>query len=513
MLYAGIMITPAISILSAVEGLEIASPAMSDYVIPLTLAILVGLFAVQRFGTATIGIAFGPIMVLWFVALTALGIGGIVREPSVLEAVDPRYAIAFFQKGGIVAFLILFAVFLVTTGAESLYADIGHFGRAPIRRLWFFFVLPALLINYFGQGAALLADPKALTQPFFYLVPKAVLYPMVGLATLATIIASQAAITGAFSMTNQAARLSMMPPSQVVQTSEETSGQVYVPFMNWLLMVAAIVLVLLFRSANALASTYGISVSTTMVVTTILAFLVARERGRRSTIGAFAFLLCFLAIDLTYFGSNLLRIPHGGWFPVVVATCFFTVMSTWRRGVDLLTRKADEGAGEIGAVIDRLSSDGVARVPGCAVFLTQRPSGVPIAMMRHIERSHALQRVAVLLSVVIDDIPRTAATERFEKKVLAPHVFRVVLHYGYMEDVRVPSDLAASLEPDVCLKTCDITYYIGHASPVSGRGRLDGMVAWRDRLLGFLMRNSADRTADYGIPHDEVIEMGLKVPI
>ena len=513
MLYAGVMITPAISILSAVEGLKIASPGMEHYVVPLTLAILVALFAVQRFGTARIGAAFGPIMTLWFVAIAALGVYGIVQQPQVLTALNPLHAVRFFRQEGVAAFMILFAVFLVTTGAEALYADIGHFGTQPIRRMWFFVVLPALLLNYFGQGAMLLQDPKAGNQPFFQLCPPPLLYALVVLATLATIIASQAAITGAFSMTRQAARLGMMPPSRVVQTSAEASGQVYVPMMNWLLMVAAIVLVVLFGSSDGLASTYGISVSSTMVVTTVLAFFVARERGQWPLWRALPLFAAFLAVDLTYFGSNLLRIPHGGWFPVMVGALFFTVMSTWRRGGELLARQTDKEAKPIEALVSDLERFDVVRVRGSAIFLTPRREQTPPSLNHHIERNHALQEQVVLLTVLTEDVPRTTGDERMELQDLKDGFFRVVLRYGYMQGVNVPSELANCKELGLAIDLKEATYYVEHQAPVSGGGRGDGMAAWRDGLLGVLMRNSVDASAGYQIPSGQVIDLGLRVRI
>ncbi|MGH8162534.1 MAG: potassium transporter Kup [Gammaproteobacteria bacterium] len=513
MLYAGVMITPAISILSAVEGLKIASPDFGHYVIPITIVILVALFAVQRFGTARIGSVFGPIMSIWFLAIGALGIYGIALEPRVWMALNPVHAIRFFQHDHWTAFLILFAVFLVTTGAEALYADIGHFGRRPIRRTWFFFVLPALLLNYFGQGAMLLHDPKTATQPFFHLCPPWLLLPLVALATVATIIASQAVISGAFSMTRQAARLGMIPRSRVVQTSTETLGQIYVPIVNWVLMAAAIFLVLIFRSSDKLASVYGISISTTMVVTTILAFFVARERGHWHLWGALIFLVGFLIVDLAYFGSNLMRIPHGGWFPVVIAVIFFTIMSTWRRGGELLAGQTDKEAKPIEELVKELERDKIARVPGTAVFLTPRLKNTPPSLNHHIERNRALQKQVVLLTVLTEDVPRTTGKERIEIEDLKDGFYRLILHYGYMQTANVPSALAACKKFDLDIDVKQVTYYIEHQSPVSRRGHKGGMIAWRDRLLAFFMRNSTDATATYQIPSAQVVEMGLRIHI
>lgn len=513
MLYAGVMITPAISILSAAEGLQIASPGMRHYVVPVTLVILVVLFAVQRFGTARIGVVFGPVMALWFVVIAALGIRGIVQTPQVLMAVNPLQALRFFRHDGLVAFLTLFAVFLVTTGAEALYADIGHFGPKPIRRMWFFFVLPALLMNYFGQGAIILHDPKAANHPFYHLAPPFLLYPVVVLATVATIVASQAAITGAFSMTRQASRLGMMPRSRVVQTSGETSGQIYVPTVNWMLMVAAIILVLLFRSSDKLANTYGISVSTTMVVTTVLAFFVARERGHWRLWTALLSLAGFLFVDLVYFGSNLMRIPHGGWFPVIVGVVSFTVMATWRRGGELLAEQTDKKAKPIEELVRDLRRDKVARVNGTGVFLTPRLQHAPPSLNHHIERNHSLQKQVVLLTVLPEDVPRTTNDERLELDDLGDGFFRVVLHYGYMQKVNAPSDLASCKDRGLKIDLHEATYYVEHQAPVSSSGHHGGMMAWRDRLLGFMMRNSLDATADYQIPNNQVVDVGLRVHI
>ena len=513
MLYAGIMITPAISILSAMEGLEIAAPALGRYVVPATVLILVTLFALQRLGTARIGAAFGPIMTLWVLAIAALGVHGIAQAPQVLSAVDPRHALAFFRTQGLAAFLILFAVFLVTTGAEAMYADIGHCGRRPIRQVWFLFVLPALLLNYFGQAALLLREPAAVAQPFFHLGPSWLRLPLVALATLATVIASQATISGAFSMTRQAGLLGMMPRSQVVQTSEDASGQVYVPLVNWVLMAAAIVLVVLFQSSSKLASTYGISVSSTMVVTTVLAFFVARERGHWPLWAALLFLCGFLPIDLAYFGSNLLQIPNGGWFTVLAGGAIFIVMSTWRRGGELLARETDKAAKPVEDLVRELRDDKIARVPGSAIFLTLRRKEMPPALTHHIERNHALQQQVVLLTVLSEDVPRTTSEERLELTDLGDGFFRVVLHYGYMQQPNVPSELATCKALGLNIDLKEATYYVERLSPISGRGRSDGMATWRDRLLSVLMRNSIDLTSGYQIPNDQVVELGMRVRI
>lgn len=512
MIYAGMMITPAISILSAVEGIGVASPDLAHFVIPVTVVILVILFAVQRFGTARIGAVFGSVMLLWFVAIAALGVYGILHDPRVFLALNPLHAIRFFEHDHWSAFLILFAVFLVVTGAESLYADIGHFGRKPIRLAWFFFVLPALLLNYFGQGAMLLRDPQAAAQPFYYLSPDVLLYPLVALATLATIIASQAAISGAFSLTRQAARLGMMPRLRVVSTSKETAGQIYVPAVNWVMMAAAILLVFLFQSSDRLASAYGISVNTTMVVTTVLAFFVARKYTRWSLWGALLFLGGFLIVDLAYFGSNLMRIPHGGWFPIAVAVVFFTIMSTWRRGGEILAGQTEKETRSLEELQQEIKRKKVTRVPGTAIFLTLRRKDTPPALNHHIERNRALQKQVVLLTVLVEDEPRIPLKERLHIEDLQDGFYRVILHYGYMQGTNVPSDLAACGEQGLKMDLKDATYYIERQSLAHGR-RKGGMIGWRDRLLGLMMRNSVDATATFNIPSAQVVEMGLRIRI
>ncbi|MEQ6896420.1 KUP/HAK/KT family potassium transporter [Microbacterium sp. KR10-403] len=511
MLYAGVMITPAISILSAVEGLREASPHMQPFVIPVTLVIIVLLFAVQRFGTAKVGAAFGPVMAVWFVAIAALGVYGIALEPGVLAALNPAYAVTFFARNGLVGFLVLFAVFLVTTGVEALYADIGHFGRRTIRWVWFCFVLPALLLSYFGQGAALLAHPASGAQPFYNLVPRPLLYPMVVLATLATVIASQAAITGAFSMTRQASRLGMMPPFRVVQTSEQSAGQVYVPAINLVLMIAAVVLVLLFRSSEQLASTYGVSVNATMVATTVLAYVVARERGRWPRRVALPLMIVFLAIDLTYLASNLLRVPYGGWFPIVIGAALFVVMSTWRRGGELLARRTDDDALPLTDVFALLRRTRAARVRGTAVFVTPWLDDTPPSLTHQVERNGSLHRRVILLNVLVEDVPHTTGGERREVEKLRHGFVRVRLHCGYLEHVDVPAELARC--EGLHVDPAAATYYIEHEYPQHGSGRLRGVAAWREHVFAFLKRNCPDPTTGYGIPADRIVDMGLRVRI
>ncbi|HET7370216.1 MAG TPA: potassium transporter Kup [Gammaproteobacteria bacterium] len=512
LLYGGIMITPAISILSAVEGLTVATSAFGDFVIPLTIIILVLLFAFQKHGTAKVGAVFGPIMVVWFVVLAVLGLSAIVQEPQVLKAVNPLYAIQFFHHTGWAAFLVLYAVFLVTTGGEALYADMGHFGRGPIRHAWFTFVLPAVLLNYFGQGALLLSHPEAAVQPFFNLAPHWALYPLVVLTTIATVIASQATISGAFSLTRQAIQLGQMPRFRVVQTSSEARGQIYVPAVNWVLMIAAILLVATFQSSSDLAAAYGIAVNGTMVVTTILAFNVARERGGWRWAAALAFLIAFLVIDLSFFGSNLVKLADGGWFPVVIGIVFFTLMTTWRRGGVLLQAQTAKNAEKLETFVSELAQSKVQRVPGTAVFLTGRLSGTPPALRHHIARNKVLHEQVILLTVQTGNASRVPADERIEVKFYPQGFYRVILHYGYMQGPNIPSELAACAAKGIDINVNDATYYIGRQSLLVGRKK-GGMPTWRDQLFAFMVRNSVKATAYYQIPADQAVEMGLQVRI
>ncbi|HET7307773.1 MAG TPA: potassium transporter Kup [Gammaproteobacteria bacterium] len=512
LLYGGIMITPAISILSAVEGLEVATPAFAPYVIPLTIIILLLLFAFQKHGTAKVGAVFGPIMVVWFVVLAGLGISAIVNEPQVLKAINPLYAFEFFHHAGWAAFLVLYAIFLVTTGGEALYADMGHFGRGPIRRAWFRFVLPAVLLNYFGQGAMLLAHPHQAVQPFFNLAPGWALYPLVVLTTVATVIASQATISGSFSLTRQAIQLGQMPRFRVVQTSAETRGQIYVPAVNWVLMIAAIGLVVGFQSSSNLAAAYGIAVNGTMVVTTILAFNVARERGGWRWPAAVAFLVGFLFIDLSFFGSNLVKLADGGWFPVIVGIIFFTLMSTWRRGGALLQAQTAKSADKLETFIGEFAQSKVQRVPGTAVFLTGRLTATPSALRHHIARNKVLHEQVILLTVLTSNASRVPADERIEIKFFPQGFYRVILHYGYMQGPNIPSELAACGALGIDINVNDATYYIGRQSLLVGRKK-GGMPTWRDQLFAFMVRNSVKATAYYQIPSDQTVEMGLQVRI
>lgn len=512
MLYGGVMITPAISVLSAVEGLQVAAPQLQHFVIPITVAILFALFAIQRYGTAKVGAVFGPLTLIWFAVLAMLGIRGILQAPQVLLAVNPQYAIEFFVHNGFRGYFAIYAVFLVATGGEALYADLGHFGRHPIRMVWFAFVLPALLLNYFGQGALMLSTPGSELNPFYQLSPAWGLYPLIILATAATCIASQAVISGAFSLTRQAIQLGLLPRLTVAQTSAEAHGQIYLPTVNWMLMIAAIGLVLAFRSSGNLAAAYGVAVNSAMAITTVLAYNVARERGGWSLPSSLAFLLGFLVIDLGFLGANLRTIPQGGWLPLLIATVLFTVMTTWRRGAGLLTEQIADMTSTVETFIGRLSGDKIPRVPGVAVFFTGRLEHTPPALQQLVASTGVLHERVILVSVVTEPVPKTRQDERMELTELDQGFCRLVLHYGFMQVPNVPSELAKCAEQGLDLDLNEIRYFIGHVDLLAGRKR-HGMASWRDRLFVRMAANSQDATALYQIPAAQTLTVGLQVGI
>ncbi len=512
MLYGGVMITPAISVLSAVEGLQVAAPQLQHFVIPITVAILFALFAIQRYGTAKVGAMFGPLTLIWFAVLAILGVRGILQAPQVLLAINPQYAIEFFAHNGFRGYFAIYAVFLVATGGEALYADLGHFGKHPIRMVWFVFVLPALLINYFGQGALLLSTPGSELNPFYQLSPAWGLYPLIILATAATCIASQAVISGAFSLTRQAIQLGLLPRLTVAQTSAEAHGQIYLPAVNWMLMIAAIGLVLAFRSSGNLAAAYGVAVNSAMAITTVLAYNVARERGGWSLPSSLAFLLGFLVIDLGFLGANLRTIPQGGWLPLLMATVLFTIMTTWRRGAGLLTEQIADMTSTVETFIGRLGGDKIPRVPGVAVFFTGRLEHTPPALQQLVASTGVLHERVILVSVVTEPVPKTRQDERMELTQLDQGFCRLVLHYGFMQVPNVPSELAKCAEQGLDLDLNEIRYFIGHVDLLAGRKR-HGMASWRDRLFVRMAANSQDATALYQIPAAQTLMVGLQVGI
>ena len=510
LLYGDGTITPAISVLSAVEGLKVATPAFEPGVIPITVAILVGLFWLQKRGTGSIGRIFGPVIALWFIVLAVLGLRGISMHPSVLLAFNPIYAIRFFSAHGSRGFPVLGAVFLAVTGAETLYADMGHFGRRPIRLAWFALVFPALLINYFGQGALILSGGSTAHQPFYDLAPGWFLYPLVVLAAAATVIASQAVISGAFSMTRQLVTLGQLPRVNVIQTSPEERGQIYIPSVNWMLMIATIALVLNFKTSDALAAAYGIAVSATMVITSALAYFVARRFHWNALLTA-AICVGFLCVDLAFFAANLFKFADGGWYPIAVAVAVFTIMTTWARGRELLSRHLDGEAEPLSDFIARIAREKPYRIPGTGVFPTSGDE-VPPRLLRHLQRHKVLSECLILLTIVTVDDPRVPAADRLEIIEAAPGIYRISVRYGFMQDPNVPVALKLCRTLGLDIDLDNVTYYVGRESLVA-TDEVRGMLPWRKRLFAFLSRNAMRATAFYRLPAEDVVEIGFKLEI
>lgn len=513
LLYGDGMITPAISVLSAVEGLEVVTPVFSPYVVPITIIILVALFMFQSHGTARVGILFGPVTLLWFTVLAVLGVRGILMEPGVLKAVNPWYAAVFFVHAGWTGYLVLGAVFLVVTGGEALYADMGHFGKRPIRLAWFVVVLPALLLNYFGQGALVLSDPAEIHHPFFHLAPRWALWPMVVLAMMATIIASQAVISGAFSLTRQAVQLGELPRMRIVQTSSDQIGQIYIPLVNWLLMVAAIGLVIGFGDSSGLAAAYGVAVTTTMVITTILAFFVARERWRWPAGVVWPITLALLCVDLSFFGANMLKFADGGWFPLLIGGAVFVVMSTWRHGNHLIRLRSRDQQRPVETLLQSLRIDAPARTEGTDVFMAGRSDGTPAVLLHHLKLNQVLSKRVMLITVAIEQQAHVKLAERFEHEDLGEGFHRLILHYGFMDHPDVPRALRqVAAEQDLDIIPEMTTYYVGRQTLVVIDSE-QWMAKWRQALFDFLSRNASRPMATFDLPPDRVVELGVSVRV
>jgi KUP system potassium uptake protein len=510
--YGDGVITPAISVLSAVEGLEIATPELESYVIPICVVILFILFAVQRHGSNTVGKAFAPVMTVWFIVLAILGMRQIIAHPQVLVALNPYYAVKFFLSHGHSAFIALGGVVLALTGAEALYADMGHFGKKPIRVAWFGFVLPALLINYFGQGALLLHDRSAIENPFYKLVPENLLYPMIALATMSAVIASQAVISGAFSMTREAMSLGYSPRMAVVHTSREMSGQIFVPWINRMLMVLVILAVLGFRSSNNLGAAYGIAVTGTMTMTTLLALLVARKRWGWHWSAVIAVGVLFLIVDLSFFGANALKIAHGGWFPLVLGVVIFTMMTTWRRGRELVVREIKQSGLALEPFIANIADHPPLRVPGTAVFLTANQNSVPHAMLHNLKHNKVLHERNVMLTVEMLETPVADAEERLEIVDLGGGFFGLQVRFGFAEDPNIPITIARCAAEGLAFDMMDTTFFLSRENIVAD-ARRPGMALWRDRLFAFMARNALPATAFFQIPGNRLIELGAQVEI
>jgi KUP system potassium uptake protein len=511
MFYADGMITPAISVLSAVEGLEIAAPHLHSFIVPITLVVLFGLFWAQSKGTEVVGKFFGPVMLLWFGTLGVLGAINIAHDTTILNALNPMYALHFFTGQPWVAFVALGAVVLAVTGAEALYADMGHFGRFPIRLAWFGFVLPALLLNYFGQGALILHNAEAVKNPFYLLAPEWALFPLIGLATVATVIASQAVITGAFSVSRQALQLGYLPRMHIQHTSENTQGQVYMPRVNWGLMLATMALVLGFRSSGNLAAAYGIAVTGDMVITTLLASVVFIEIWRWSKLKTYALVALFLTIDLAFFGANVLKIPDGGWVPLLIGICIFTLMLTWKTGRYLVYSRLKTEAMAIEPFIEAVGAHPPPRVPGTALFMTPNPEGVPHAMLHNLKHNKVLHEKVVILTVKFLDIPHTNLEERVSVEALPYEFYRVTVKYGFKDEPDLPRDLPLCSKYGLEFDAMDTSYFIGKESLIASHK--SGMVYWRKKIFIGLFRTAETITNQFKLPPNRVVELGSQLMI
>jgi KUP system potassium uptake protein len=510
LLYGDGIITPAISVLSAIEGISVATHTFDKAVVPITFVILLTLFLVQKRGTDSIGKAFGPVMVVWFISLTLLGIAAVSKNPSVLRAVNPTYAIDLFVADPLHAFKVLGSVVLCITGGEALYADMGHFGARPIRLAWFTFVFPALLVNYFGQGAFLLSNGWV-EKPFWALVPEVLIYPMVALATAATVIASQALISGAFSLTRQAVQLGYMPRVTIVHTSEKNEGQIYIPEVNQALMIACLALVLVFQESTRLAAAYGIAVTGTMSITSLVYFVVITRNWKWPVWRALPLLLLFLAFDLPFFGANLLKFFDGGWFPIVVAMLIFSLMTTWKRGRAELAQRFNQSVMPITALLEDLEATKPYRVRGTAVFMSGNADGTPPVLLHHLKHNQVLHRQVVLLSITPVEVPTVPRDEQIEVADLRNGFFRVVWKTGFMETPNVPQILVKAREHGLVAEPSTTSYFLGRETLLTN-GK-SPMMRWRKALFAFVSRNALSATSYFGLPPGRVVELGMQVDL
>jgi KUP system potassium uptake protein len=512
--YGDAVLTPAISVLSAVEGLEVGTRAFKPYVVPIAVGVLLALFALQARGTATVGRLFGPVTMLWFLAIGAAGVYGVVREPHILQALNPWYAFAFLTSHGEASFVVLGAVVLAVTGAEALYADMGHFGKGPVRIAWFTLVAPALVLNYFGQGALLMIDPAAVSNPFYLLLPAWALYPMVALATAATVIASQAVISGAYSMTKQAVQLGFLPRTSIVQTSAREIGQVYIPAINWTLCAAVVAAVIGFGSSSQLAGAYGVAVTGTMMVDTLLTFFVIRFGWR------YPLWLClfatgfFLVIDVAFFASTLTKVDDGGWFPLAIGGAMFAVMSTWRRGREILIQRLNATSVPLEPFLKSLFTDPPPRVPGTAVFLTATPDATPHALLHNLNHNKVLHERMVFLTVETRDVPWVQFDERVKCERLGNGCWRVRVRYGFMNrpDVTRALDLCGPLGLEFDLM--QTSFFLSREKLVpAAEGGISSMARWREHMFAAMARNAGNITDYFNIPSNRVVELGTRVEL
>jgi len=488
----------------------VATPVFAPYVVPLTVVVLIVLFFVQRVGTAKVGAAFGPVMLVWFFVIALLGVYHIVQEPHVLGAFDPQYAVRFFLRNGHRGFLVLGAVFLAVTGGEALYADMGHFGARPIRIAWFVLVFPSLVLNYLGQGGLLLHYPRGTEHPFFLMAPHWALYPLVALATVATIIASQAVISGAFSLTRQAVQLGYSPRLLIRHTSAREIGQIYIPSVNWILMLCSIGLVLAFRASTNLAAAYGVAVTATMGITTALIAVVERERWHWSLIIVAAVTAPLLAIDLSFFAANIVKIADGGWFPLVVGISVYTLMTTWHTGRRILNERLAQQALSIDDFLRDLATNRVPRVPGTAIFMSRSRAGIPTTLLHNLKHNKVVHKRVVILNVEIEEIARVSESNRYQWEELGNGVYRLILHFGFAEDPDLPRILDRVKGP-VTFSPMTTSYFLGRETLIATRA--PGMALWRDHLFGWMMRNASSASQYFCLPPNQVLELGAQIEI
>ena len=509
LLYGDGVITPAISVLGAVEGLEVGTPALAHVVVPITLVILFALFMVQRFGSARVGTAFGPIMLVWFVTIAALGVRSISAAPAVLASANPWHGVLFFRDHGIAGFLTLGAVVLCVTGGEALYADMGHFGKRPIRIAWFVAVLPALLLNYFGQGALLLRTPAAASNPFYLLAPASFQWPLLIIATAAAVVASQALISGAFSLTQQSIQLGYSPRMQIIHTSKHEAGQIYIPEVNKALMVGCLLLVVAFRNSSALSAAYGIAVTGTMAITTILFAVVARSRWNWSMLHVGLLTTFFLLIDMAFLIANVIKIEHGGWVPILMAIGVYTLMSTWKRGRVQLQEIQEAGQLPLTTFLTSIERNPPLRVRGTAIFMTSSPDGVPVVLLHHLKHNKMLHETVVLLSVQTRGIPEVAGDHMLALEKMGQGFYRLIANYGFMQSPNIPELLARAAADGVPVPKMDTSYYLGRERLVlTGKAK---MSRWRKSLFALMSRNARSATEFFQIPPNRVIELGAQI--
>ncbi len=512
--YGDAVLTPAISVLSAVEGLAVGTSAFQSYVLPLSVAVLVGLFVGQRYGTATVGALFGPITVVWFLALGAVGVYGIAKHPAILWALDPIHAARFVTEHGFASFVVLGSVLLAFTGAEALYADMGHFGAGPIRFAWFALVFPALTLNYFGQGALLIADPKMISNPFYLLFPSWALYPMVGLATAATVIASQATISGTYSLTRQAIQLGFLPRMNIIQTSAREMGQIYIPAVNWMLLIAITAAVLGFGSSSRLASAYGVAVTGTMLVTTFLTFFVIRFGWGYNLMLCIAATGFFMVVDTAFFASSLLKIHEGGWFPLALGAAVFLLMRTWRDGRNILLARLRSGSVPLEQFLKSLFIEPPHRVPGTAVYLSATPDAVPHALLHNLNHNKVLHERVVFLTVMVKDVPWVPFDQRVSVEPLGHECWRVILQFGFKNRPDVSQALTELCKTQgLPVTMMETSFFLSRETLIPTVGAPSGMALWRERLFAAMARNAGSAVAYFNIPPNRVIELGTQVEI